>query len=115
MDAFIFDMDGVIVDSELHWKSLEGFFLKALVPTWTSADQDRIIGLSVHDLYRVLSTEYGLTGTKEEFLERYHAMTYRATGTHVHWRGPCPSKACARMIISRAATNQVRKLLQGTP
>jgi HAD superfamily hydrolase (TIGR01509 family) len=74
MDAFIFDMDGVIVDSELHWKSLEGFFLKSLVPTWGSADQGRIIGLSVHDLYRLLRDEYGLTDSKAQFLELYHAM-----------------------------------------
>src|SRR5919199_6597257 len=74
MDAFIFDMDGVIVDSELHWKSLEGFFLQSLVPTWGSADQGRIIGLSVHDLYRLLRDEYGLTDSKAQFLELYHAM-----------------------------------------
>ncbi len=67
-------MDGVIVDSELHWKSLEGYFLQSLIPAWTSADQDKIIGLSVHDLYRLLTTQYGLQHNKEEFLDLYHEM-----------------------------------------
>src|SRR5687768_13664166 len=74
MKSFIFDMDGVIVDSELHWKSLEGYFLQSLVPGWTSADQDKIIGLSVHDLYRLLTSDYGLRYDKKEFLDLYHAM-----------------------------------------
>ena len=51
MDAVIFDMDGVIVDSEIHWKTTEGYFLQSLIPTWSVKDQDRIIGLGVHDLY----------------------------------------------------------------
>ena len=74
MKTFIFDMDGVIVDSELHWKSLEGYFLQSLIPDWTSVDQDKIIGLSVHDLYRLLTTDYGLQHNKEKFLDLYHEM-----------------------------------------
>ena len=74
IDALIFDMDGVIVDSEFHWKSLEGFFLQSLIPTWSSVDQARIIGLSVHDLYRMLVDEYNVRETKERFLELYQQM-----------------------------------------
>lgn len=71
MRAFIFDMDGVIVDSELHWNSVEGFFLRSLVPTWSAEDQGRIIGLSVHDAYSLLVKEYGVRQSKEEFLDFY--------------------------------------------
>jgi HAD superfamily hydrolase (TIGR01509 family) len=74
MDALIFDMDGVIVDSELHWKSVEGFFLQSLVPTWTSADQGKIIGLSVRGLYDMLAGEYGLKETRERFEALYEEM-----------------------------------------
>jgi len=38
MDAVIFDMDGVIVDSEIHWKTTEGYFLQSLIPTWSVKD-----------------------------------------------------------------------------
>jgi HAD superfamily hydrolase (TIGR01509 family) len=80
LNAVIFDMDGVIVDSELHWKSVEGFFLASLVPGWTDADQSRIIGLSVHDTYRMLVEEYQVRHTKPEFLALYQDMANEIYG-----------------------------------
>src|SRR5947209_19488915 len=74
MDALIFDMDGVIVDSELHWKSVEGFFLQSLGPAWSSADQGKIIGLSVQSLYDMLVADYGLKEPRERFEALYEEM-----------------------------------------
>jgi HAD superfamily hydrolase (TIGR01509 family) len=67
-------MDGVLVDSELHWKQVEGYFLHSLVPGWLPEDQEKIIGLSVHSVYEMLVADYGLKSTKEAFLKRYHDM-----------------------------------------
>jgi HAD superfamily hydrolase (TIGR01509 family) len=83
MDAVIFDMDGVIVDSEIQWKTLEGYFLQSLIPTWSSSDQDKIIGLGVHDLYTLLIGQYGLQKTKAQFLELYQKMANEIYGQKV--------------------------------
>jgi len=83
VDAVIFDMDGVIVDSEIHWKTVEGYFLKSVIPTWSSSDQDKIIGIGVHDLYTLLSSEYGLQKTEEQFLELYQEMANEIYGQKV--------------------------------
>jgi len=83
MGAVIFDMDGVIVDSEIHWKTLEGYFLQSLIPTWSSSDQDKIIGLGVHDLYTLLISQYGLQKTKQQFLELYQEMANKIYGQKV--------------------------------
>jgi HAD superfamily hydrolase (TIGR01509 family) len=83
MDAIVFDMDGVIVDSEIHWKTTEGYFLRSLIPTWSMHDQDRIIGLGVHDLYTLLAGEYHLQKTKEQFLEIYQEMANEIYGQKV--------------------------------
>src|SRR5437879_4390716 len=76
-------MDGVIVDSEKHWKTLEGFFLHSLVPEWSTEHQGKITGLSVHDLYRMLKEEHGISHTKEEFLTLYHGMARQIYGEKV--------------------------------
>ena len=83
MGAVIFDMDGVIVDSEIHWKTLEGYFLQSLIPTWSGTDQDKIIGLGVHDLYTLLISQYGLQKTKQQFLELYQEMANKIYGQKV--------------------------------
>jgi HAD superfamily hydrolase (TIGR01509 family) len=83
MDAVIFDMDGVIVDSEIHWKTTEGFFLQSLIPGWSLHDQDRIIGLGVLDLYTLLADTYRLQKTKDEFLEIYQEMANEIYGQKV--------------------------------
>lgn len=83
MGAVIFDMDGVIVDSEIQWKTLEGYFLQSLIPTWSSSDQDKIIGLGVHDLYTLLIGQYGLQKTKAQFLELYQEMANEIYGQKV--------------------------------
>ena len=83
MNAVIFDMDGVIVDSEIHWKTTEGFFLQSLIPGWSVDDQDKIIGLGVLDLYRVLVDTYHLPKTEDEFLAIYQEMANEIYGQKV--------------------------------
>jgi len=67
-------MDGVIVDSEVHWKSLEGYYLRSLVPAWGPAEQGRIIGMSLHNIYKMLVEEYGVVEPREEFMTLYFQM-----------------------------------------
>jgi len=83
MDAVIFFFFFVIVDSEIHWKTTEGYFLQSLIPTWSAKDQDRIIGLGVHDLYMLLANTYHLQKTKEEFLAIYQEMANEIYGHKV--------------------------------
>jgi len=68
--AVVFDMDGVIVDSEAQWKPLEREFLSAEVDGWSEEYHARLVGMGVEDVYAHLTREHGLHMDKADFLER---------------------------------------------
>lgn len=70
MRAVVFDMDGVIVDSEAQWKELESAFFREAVPRWREEHHERIVGMGVEDVYDHLVEKFGLRMGKPEFLSR---------------------------------------------
>ncbi len=69
--AFIFDMDGVIINSEPAWERYEQKFLPELMGKDTYLKiKDQIFGNSVSGIYAVAS-KYGLKIAKKEFEEIY--------------------------------------------
>ena len=72
--AVIFDMDGVLVDSEVHWRRVEHEFLGELIPGWCEADQQAILGMSAYDVHALLVEKYGLKKTRDEYVDHYRAM-----------------------------------------
>jgi len=76
MKALIFDMDGVMIDSERHWQEDEWDMIYRLLPNWSKKDHAKIIGRSITDIYSVLSGEYGLTMGREAFLAQVDAIAH---------------------------------------
>lgn len=70
MKAVVFDMDGVIVNSEAEWKALEAEFFRATVHQWREEHHEKIVGMGVEDVYHFLVREFGLTMGKTEFIHR---------------------------------------------
>ncbi|MFN8388666.1 MAG: HAD family phosphatase [Bdellovibrionota bacterium] len=79
-DAIIFDMDGVLVNSEVHWKAVESEFLSGLVPGWSDADQSAILGMSAYDVHARLVEKYGLTLSREAYIEYYRGLSQTIYG-----------------------------------
>ena len=70
--TIIWDMDGVLVDSERHWDEMENFFLKEAIPEWERFDTSLLVGRSLHDIYDLLTEEYGLAMSREEYVQKYN-------------------------------------------
>lgn len=67
-------MDGVLIDSELHWKNDEKSFIQAMIPNWNDQDHKGIIGLSIQDIYHKLVRDYQIPMDLDTFLGEIEAI-----------------------------------------
>lgn len=72
--AVILDMDGVIVDSEIHWKSLGDKAMSEFFEGWSDVDNRKITGMSVRNIYRSLKDCLRVNITMKEFERKYDEM-----------------------------------------
>ena len=74
LKAVLFDMDGVLIDSELHWQPAQEELLDGLGLDWDTLDYKSTLGLSLRDLYDTLCTKYSLSISRELFNELYDGV-----------------------------------------
>lgn len=78
--GLVFDMDGVLVDSESHWRNVASEFLQGLVPGWSKTDQQGILGMSAVDVHRKLVQSYGLNISLQEYIAYYDGLSAEIYG-----------------------------------
>ena len=71
MDALLFDMDGVVVDSEDYWHAAEREELLPAVLSGEVPDLDEITGMPYREIYDHLDAHYETTVSKAEFVQLY--------------------------------------------
>lgn len=60
IDAVVFDMDGVLIDSEVIWRRVREQFARELGRTWTEADQAACMGCSTPEWSQRMGERLGL-------------------------------------------------------
>ncbi|MBI4896329.1 MAG: HAD family phosphatase [Candidatus Aenigmarchaeota archaeon] len=66
--ALIFDMDGVLVNSEKPWERFEVNFLKQFIPGFSSEHNNEFKGTGIHDMFVTLKKKFNLRMTEHEFM-----------------------------------------------
>jgi HAD superfamily hydrolase (TIGR01509 family) len=75
--AVIFDMDGVLADSEPVYAAAMNSVLEPLGLEISEADQRHVMGLGIEDCWRYLSNALNLSGPTEALVEGYNREVIR--------------------------------------
>ncbi|MEV4247126.1 HAD family phosphatase [Streptosporangium canum] len=81
MDAVLFDMDGLLVDSEKIWFQVESEVMERLGGGWGPADQERLVGGSMPSTVAYMLTASGASAHPDDVAAwMLEGMTHRLAG-----------------------------------
>jgi HAD superfamily hydrolase (TIGR01509 family) len=78
--AFIFDFDGVIVDSEIYWDRLSFESYLEIIPEFTKEYDSQLKGRNTNDIYDMLVRDFGLNMSKKGYYKHMQKITDKIYG-----------------------------------
>jgi HAD superfamily hydrolase (TIGR01509 family) len=80
-DAIIFDMDGLLVDSETVWYDAEDAFIQSFGYEYSEDVREAIIGLRMDEFIEKLKDHYGLPGSVAELVADLNERVFSLIAT----------------------------------
>jgi HAD superfamily hydrolase (TIGR01509 family) len=96
--AIVFDMDGVLIDSERAWYEAENDYLKKIAPGYTDAHHDLAVGVRLKDLHQTMCDHFGATLSYNDFRAHYATV---GKDIYAHRADPIPHAADTLAILHK--------------
>ncbi|MFF5176604.1 HAD family hydrolase [Micromonospora sp. NPDC000316] len=111
VDAVVFDLDGVIVDSEPVWEEVRRAYVAEHGGTWQPDTQRRLMGMSTGEWADYLSGELGVERTAEQVADevvREMAQRYREHVPLIDGADEVVRRLAARWPLGLASSSPTR-------
>jgi len=83
MNAVLFDMDGVVVDSERYWPQLESEHLFPEVVPGQDVDPEEVMGMNYREIYGYLADNYEVAVDSDRHAELFETLAAELYGERV--------------------------------
>lgn len=112
VQAVVFDMDGVLIDSEDVWKAVRVQFAARLGRVWTDEDQFSTMGRSTAGWARIMVDRLSL---REHGLDEAAVASLVIDGLRERYRRHLPQREGAAAAVRRLAAHYPLALATGSP
>jgi HAD superfamily hydrolase (TIGR01509 family) len=84
--AVLFDMDGTLIDSENYWLNSEQELANRYNASWTAADGEALIGMSLYDSAVILQQKMNLPMNSQQIIETLTDSVLAKLESSIEWR-----------------------------
>lgn len=109
LEAIVFDMEGVLMDSEGYWTLAREAFAAAHGRRWTLDDQRQVMGRNTVEWARIMRERLALDLTLEAIIDEVIALVIG------HYDAQFPARPGALEAVRRAAARYPVALASGSP
>lgn len=78
MKAVIFDLDGLLIDSEASWRKATALFFERHNKEYTDEISEKIMGMGLKEITEFFKTTYGFTGDTDVLVDERRNLMYES-------------------------------------